>query len=82
VRGARQVVVRDDGLHQALVLLQAQQAAAQQTLDVALLCLNFPSFTADWKPAYEGSACPTGLVEGESPVGVVDGDRVAILEPV
>ncbi len=41
------------------------------------------SFTAGWKlAARERSARPTGLVAGESPVGVVDGDGVAILEPV
>ena len=30
-----------DGLHQAFVLLKAQQAAAQQALNFSLLCLKF-----------------------------------------
>ena len=34
-------MVRDDGLHQAPVLLQANQAAAQQPLDLVQLCLPF-----------------------------------------
>ena len=40
MRWARYVVVGDDALHQALVLLQAQQAAPQQTLNLALLRLQ------------------------------------------
>jgi len=35
-------VVGDDRPYQALVLLQAQQAAPQQTLNLALLCLHVP----------------------------------------
>jgi hypothetical protein len=52
-------------------------------LDVALLCLQFLIVHSGLKSGSQGgSSCPTGLVAGESLVGVVDGDRVAIREPV